>query len=262
MRFGSSKIGTLHSRFDGKPDGIPLVFINSLGSDLRIWENVIPTFADDFRILRYDKYGHGLSDIAPSPFNIRDHAATLTHLLDAYEIDKAVIVGISVGGMIAMDFAVQNPDSTQALVLLDTFPTIGTPEMWNTRINTLRERGMESLGNTILERWFSPTFNTKDPAAYRGYYNMLTRMPVAGYTGTCEAIRDADLTQAAKTIKAPTLVLCGAEDASTPPDLVRGLTEIIPNSRYVEIEAAGHLPCVEQPQATANAIGEFLKEVL
>jgi pimeloyl-ACP methyl ester carboxylesterase len=91
---------------------------------------------------------------------------------------------------------------------------------------------------------------------------MLTRMPVAGYTGTCEAIRDADLTDASRTIQQPALVLCGAEDASTPPDLVRGLTDILPDVRYTEIENAGHLPCIENPQAVSAAIQTFLKDVL
>ena len=88
---------------------------------------------------------------------------------------------------------------------------------------------------------------------------MLTRTPVTGYTGTCEAIRDADLTEATRTIQAPTLVLCGAEDGATTPDLVRGLAALLPNARYQEIANAGHLPCVEQPEVTAVHIQTFLQ---
>ena len=88
---------------------------------------------------------------------------------------------------------------------------------------------------------------------------MLTRTPVTGYTGTCEAIRDADLTEATRQIQAPTLVLCGAEDGATTPDLVCGLAALLPNARYQEIGNAGHLPCVEQPEVTAVHIQTFLQ---
>src|SRR5690606_29395985 len=98
------------------------------------------------------------------------------------------------------------------------------------RITTLRQHGMAHLGETILGRWFAPEFAARKPAAYRGYLNMLNRTPVEGYTGTCEAIRDADLTDAVRRVTTPTLVLCGAQDAATPPELVRGLADLLPNA--------------------------------
>jgi 3-oxoadipate enol-lactonase len=87
---------------------------------------------------------------------------------------------------------------------------------------------------------------------------MLTRMPVQGYTGTCEAIRDADLTESAKGITARTLVLCGSEDVSTPPDVARGLLELVPEAEFMEVPGAGHLSCVEQPGTVAAHIQQFL----
>jgi pimeloyl-ACP methyl ester carboxylesterase len=144
------------------------------------------------------------------------------------------------------------------LVLCDTAPVIGTADLWNERIDTLRQHGMGYLAGAILARWFAPAFMEENTAATQGYTNMLTRMPVEGYTGTCEAIRDADLTAAAKSIEAPTLILVGAEDPSTPPQLVRGLKDLIPQAQYHEIPGAGHLPCVEKPAETAAFIAEFL----
>jgi 3-oxoadipate enol-lactonase len=114
------------------------------------------------------------------------------------------------------------------------------------------------MAEAILARWFTPNFKERSPAAYQGYYNMLTRMPVEGYTGTCEAIRDADLTEATRTIGAPTLILCGTEDVSTPPDLVRGMAELMPNAEFQEIPGAGHSTCIEQPGAVARQIERFL----
>ena len=248
----------------GNPDGQTLIFVNSLGSDYRIWDDILPHFSD-YDILRYDLRGHGLSDCPPAPYTIRGHGDDLVELMRALQISeetKIVLIGISVGGMIAMEIAFSFYDKVKALILLDTFPKLGIPEMWNERIDALREHGMTYLADAILSRWFAPSFEKNFPVKYRGYFNMITRMPVEGYTGTCEAIRDADLTDATRTIVCPTLVLCGTDDQSTPPSLVSGLTKIIPNSRYIEIKNAGHLPCVENPQATAKAIKRFLEEVL
>ncbi len=249
---------TLQYFCEGKPTGSPLVFINSLGTDLRIWDQVVSYFMDRYRVIRYDKRGHGLSDCPPAPYSIRDHATDLANLLDYLDVTQAILVGISVGGMIALDFAATWPERAQSLVLCDTAPKIGTAVMWNERIATLRQHGMNHLQEAILLRWFAPAFSQKQPAAYRGYGNMLTRTPVTGYTGTCEAIRDADLTEAARTITVPTLILCGSEDLATPPQLVKDLSELMPNASYQEIASAAHLPCIEQPDIMAEHIKKFI----
>jgi 3-oxoadipate enol-lactonase len=258
MKFATISGLTTHYQEAGIPNGPPLVFINSLGTDARIWEEVVPVFSDRFRVIRYDKRGHGLSDCPPTPYSIRDFSADLAGLLDYLEIERVAVVGISVGGMIAIDFAAAWPERVQSLVLCDTAPVIGTADLWNERIDTLRQHGMGYLAGAILARWFAPAFMEENTAATQGYTNMLTRMPVEGYTGTCEAIRDADLTAAAKSIEAPALILVGAEDPSTPPQLVRGLRKLIPQAQYHEIPGAGHLPCVEKPAETAAFIAEFL----
>lgn len=250
---------TLHYAESGRVDGLALVFANSLGTDFRTWDGVVPHFADECRIIRYDKRGHGLSDCPPAPYRIEDHADDLVGLLDALNITSAVIVGISVGGQIAMNVAIRYPERVKAAVFCDTAAKIGTDEMWNTRINTLREQGMAHIGETIVGRWFAPSYAGTQPAAYRGYLHMLARTPVEGYIGTCESLRDADMREAVTAIKAKTLVICGAEDAATTPELVRAFAESLPDSQFQLIEGAGHLPCVEQPDATANAIRQFLR---
>jgi 3-oxoadipate enol-lactonase len=250
---------TLHVKRDGVNDAPPLVFINSLGTDLRMWDAMIPALAADYALIRYDKPGHGLSDCPPASYTLHNHAEDVAGLLDTLQISKAIVVGISIGGMIAMDFAATQPERVAALALCDTFPKIGVADMWNERIATLRQHGMAHLGGAILARWFAPGFASQQPAAYNGYLNMLARMPVEGYTAACTAIRDADLTEAVSSIGVPTLVLCGAEDPSTPPELVRGLVGMLPNAQYSEIDGAGHLPPIEQPTATVSAIRAFLE---
>jgi 3-oxoadipate enol-lactonase len=249
---------TTHYALEGTEEGIPLVFTNALGTDLRIWDGVVPHLMDRHPVLRFDKRGHGLSDCPPAPYTIHDFSTDLLRLLDQLDFSQAIFVGISVGGMIALDFAASWPERVHSMVLCDTAPVIGTTDLWNDRINKLREHGMEFMAEAILARWFAPGFKDRSPAAYQGYYNMLTRMPMEGYTGTCEAIRDADLTEATRTIGAHTLILCGTEDVSTPPDIVRGLVALMPNAEYQEIPGAGHSTCIEQPDAVAKQIERFL----
>lgn len=252
---------TLHYRLDGVPDGIPLVFLNSLGTDLRMWDKVTPAFAGRYRLIRYDKRGHGLSDCPPGPYALRDHTNDLAGLLAHLQVGPAILIGDSVGGMIALDFAAAHPQQVKALVLCDTAAKIGTADYWNERIDTLRQHGLPYLAPTILERWFSPTFAAQHPAEYRAYGNMLTRTPLEGYIATCTAIRDADLREAAQALAVKSLVVCGAEDKATPPELARGLAETLPNARFELIEQAGHLPGIEQPAALAAKINRFLSEI-
>jgi len=258
MNFTNQNGITLHYAHEGTQNGNHLVFINALGTDLRIWDEVVPHFAARQLVIRFDKRGHGLSDCPPAPYSIRDNTNDLLNLLDHLDVAQAVLVGISVGGLIAIDFAAAWPERVHSLVLCDTAPKIGTPEMWDERINALREQGLASMGDAILARWFAPSFRTQSPAVYRGYLNMLTRNPLEGYIGTCQAIRDADLTAAAKKISVRTLILCGANDISTPPETARKMVELIPDAIFHEIPDAAHLSCIEEPDAVATQIERFL----
>ena len=249
----------LHYRDDGS--GTPIIFANSLGSDLRIWDVVGSTLGQTHRIIRYDKRGHGLSDCPPAPYSIRDHANDLRGLLDHLEIDQAVVVGISVGGQIALDFALEHPERVLGLVLCDTAAKLGSAELWNTRITELRTNGFANINDAILSRWFAPNYSVTNPASYRGHGNMLTRTPLEGYIGTCEALRDFDRVADLAHVQMPTLVLCGAEDGASPPALVSQLADAIPNAQFALIKDAGHLPCVEQPNETAAKIAEFLSSL-
>jgi len=249
----------LHYSLRGSKGKNPLVFINSLGSDLRIWDEVSALLASDFQILCYDKRGHGLSDTPPGPYTIGDHTHDLKALLDKLAIHKAILIGISVGGMIAQDFAIAYPERTEALVLCDTGAKIGTAEMWNSRIETIQAQGLAEVAKTVIDRWFTPTFFERHSSEARGYFNMLSRTPTQGYIGTCMALRDADLRPQLKHIKAQTLVLCGDQDLSTPPELGQELAQHL-NAPFELIDHAGHLPCIEQPQAMAAKIRAFLRE--
>lgn len=251
----------LYVRFAGRPEGDPLVLVNSLGTDWRVWEPAVEALGERYRLLYYDKRGHGLSDARPAPSTIDDHVNDLAALLDHLGIPRAIVCGLSVGGMIAMGLAARRPEMVGALVLADTGHLIGTDDRWNQRIETIQGDGMEAIVDGVLEVWFTDSFRRQRSAETALWRNMLLRTPVEGYLGTCAAVRDADLTGPARGLTVPALCLCGARDASTPPSLMRELNDLIPDSRFQEIPDAAHLPTVEAPEVVQGLIEDYLQEL-
>lgn len=247
-------------REDGRRDAPALVFSNSLGTDLQVWDKMVPAFADDFRVLRYDNRGHGLSDAPDAPYSLDDHVGDLAAVLDDAGVDRAIVVGLSVGGLIAQGLAARSPERVRALVLSNTAHRIGNVESWTQRMDAVAAAGIAAIADTILERWFSAAFRRERVAELAVWRNMLVRTPVQGYLGTCAALRDADLTAEAGRIAVPTLCIAGTEDGATPPDLVRSMAGLIPGARFHLIDGAGHIPGVENPGAVIAAIRTFLKE--
>lgn len=261
MAFADVNGEILHYRVAGTAGGPRLVFSNSLGSDARIWDEVVGRLAGTFEILLYDKRGHGLSSAPSGDYSIADHSADLLALLDRLGWNEVSLVGLSVGGLIAQDIAIRHSERLVRLVLLDTASKIGGPELWNGRIDAIRQGGLASISEGVIGRWFTDGFARRRPADLSGWRHMLERTPADGYCGTCAAIRDADLTGDLGSIAVPTLVAVGDADLSTPPDLVRATAEPIPGARFEVIEAAGHLPCIEQPDAVAALIRAHLSGV-
>ncbi|TGQ91065.1 3-oxoadipate enol-lactonase [Mesorhizobium sp. M8A.F.Ca.ET.208.01.1.1] len=249
---------TLHHRYvEANGRTPPVVFINSLGTDFRIWDETVSALEGEMPLLVYDKRGHGLSDIGDIR-SIDDHVDDLSALIDHFGLEKVVLCGLSVGGMIAQGLYARRPEIVEAMILCDTAHKIGTTDSWNTRIATVESKGIQAVADGVLKVWFTPTFHTARMAELDGYWNMMTRQSPAGYIGTCAAVRDADFTDAARRIAVPTLCIAGDQDGSTPPDLVRSLAALIPGSRFEIIRDAGHIPCVEQPKALTALIRDFI----
>jgi len=245
----------------GKTDAPPLVFANSLGTDLRIWHSFAEQLAGSFETVRYDKRGHGLSQNIDPPYSINDLSEDLARLLDILEINQAVVCGISVGGLIAQALALSHPKRVRALVLCDTGARIGSFESWQQRIEIVRSGGLKALESAMMERWFSVGFRARCPDAITGYAKMLRQTSPEGYIGTCYALRDADFRESISSVYCPTLVLTGAEDVATPPELGRELASSIRGAKFSAIEYAGHLACVEQPEIMAKRMMNFFREV-
>ena len=249
----------LHYRIDGNPEGRPVVFANSLGTDLRLWDQVLPLLPRGLKYIRYDKRGHGLSELTPAPYSMGTLVRDVERLMDHLQVKDALFVGLSIGGMIAQGLAVKRMDLVRAMVLSNTGAKIGQPAMWDERIAAVRAGGIEALADAIMERWFSAPFRKTEE--FHAWRNMLVRQPAEGYVGCSAAISGTDFYTPTSGLRLPTLGIAGSDDGSTPPDLVRETVDLIPGSQFHLIRKAGHLPCVEQPEEYAAVLTKFMQDV-
>lgn len=251
---------SLHYQIDGDPDGAPVVFANSLGTDFRLWDPIMPLLPQKgLKYIRYDKRGHGLSECPDGPYSMGALVRDIEMLLDHLKVSDTLFVGLSIGGMIAQGLAVKRPELIRAMVLSNTGAKIGQPDMWKDRIAAVKAGGIAALSDAILERWFGKDFRaTPELALWRA---MLERQPVEGYTGCSAAISGTDFYTPTSGLRIPTLGIAGSEDGSTPPDLVRETVDLVPGSQFALIRRAGHLPCVEKPEEYATILTDFIKAV-
>jgi 3-oxoadipate enol-lactonase len=257
MQYAHLENTKLHFRIDGPDDGAPVVFANSLGTDFRLWDPILPLLPKGLRILRFDKRGHGLSACPPAPYSMGSLITDTEQLMDLTGFKDAMFVGLSIGGMIAQGLAVKRLDLIRAMVLSNTAAKIGNPAMWNERIAAVNEGGVEALADGVIERWFSKGFCAgPDIDLWR---NMLAQQSNAGYAGCCAAISGTDFYTPTSGLRLPTLGIAGTEDGSTPPDLIRETVDLIPGSQFHLMRKAGHLPCVEQPIEYAQVLTDFMR---
>lgn len=258
MQFASVDGLAIHYRSMGLDTGRPLiVFINSLGTDFRIWDEVVAGLSDRFAILAYDKRGHGLSDLGVVPYAMADHARDLAGLLDHLGLSAALVCGLSVGGQVAQQLYYDRPDLVSGLVLCGTAARIGDADFWAQRIAVIEEKGLAAVADAILTRWFTEGF--RDPAnpAFALCRNMLMRQPVEGYLATCAAIRDFDRRADTGRITVPVQCIVGDADGATPPALVEDFARTIPGAAFSIIAGAGHIPPVEAPHRLTENVRAF-----
>ena len=258
MQIAELKDVRLNWQQDGDPDGNVVVFSNSLGTDLRLWDQILPYLPQDLRYIRYDTRGHGLSSCPPAPYAMEDLVSDAENLLDYLNISSCLFVGLSIGGMTGQALASRRPDLIKSLVLSNTATKFGDASLWNDRIKALKTGGIESISDTILERWFASSFHQK--SELEAWRNMLERTPLDGYIGCCAALSGTDLSKSTAKLSLPVLTIAGSEDGSSPPSLVQSMTDMILGARMVTIENAGHLPCVEKPKEFSQHLLNFMKE--
>jgi 3-oxoadipate enol-lactonase len=252
----------LHYRDEGEATGQPVLFINSLGTDFRLWDKVVPLLPKGLRVIRFDKRGHGLSGGPSGDYFMGDLVRDAAALLDYLGVKNALVVGLSIGGMITQGLAAERPDLVRAMVLSNTGAKIATPQIWAERIAAVRADGVEAIADATMSRWFSRNFHEEHGDELAIWRNMLCRTWIEGYLGCSAAIAGTDLYDSTARLRLPTLGIAGNEDGSTPPDLVRENVELVPGSDFAVIKGAGHLPCVEKPEEYAGLLTGFFAKVM
>jgi 3-oxoadipate enol-lactonase len=178
-------------------------------------------------------------------------------LLDALELERVKFCGLSIGGMVGVWLGANAPTRVEQLVLSNTSAHIGGPELWNSRIETVRKGGMQALVDTVIGRWFTPRFRESSPDTIQRIREMLLTTPTEGYAACAAAVRDMDQRELLARITAPTLVICGTQDPATPPEHGRFIAERVKGARLVELDAS-HLSNIEAAPAYNRTLLEFL----
>lgn len=248
----------LACRVEGGEDLPALVFSNSLGTDLHMWDGQVEALRDKFRIVRYDTRGHGLSSVPQRPATIERLGRDLLAVLDQYGIERAHVCGLSMGGLTAIWVAVTHPERVSRVVLANTAARIGTDEGWNQRIEAVRAGGMAAVSDTVVSRFFSEGFRARQPEVVGSTADMLLATDPQGYNTACEAIRDTDLRSVVSKIRAPTLIIGGSVDVSTPASQAEELYLEIEGSKLVVFEDTAHLSNIEQSAAFNDLLLQFL----
>jgi 3-oxoadipate enol-lactonase len=249
----------LYYEVSGNPRGTFLVLANSLGSNLHMWDKVLPALESRHRVLRFDMRGHGESSLAAEPFTLEQLGRDVLRLLDEVKADRASVCGLSLGGLVALWLGIHAPERLHRLIFANTAARIGSREMWEQRIATVQDTGMSPLAAATPERWFTPTYRARHPEEMEQIRQMIAATDPRGYVACCAVLRDADLRAQIGTIGAASMVITGTHDPATPPSDGRALHAAIRESRYLELDAA-HLSAWECADEFANAVVQHLAE--
>lgn len=248
----------LHYQISGS--GPVVTLAHSLAIDLSLWDGIAPRLAERFTVLRFDARGHGQTSAPEGPYTWPMLVADLVGLLDALKIERTHFVGLSMGGMLGQHFALAHPERLDKLVLVSTTSRV-PPEakpLWDERIAIARTQGMQAHVAGTLERWFTAPYRAAHPEVMARIGAMIAATPVAGYAGWGEAIKTLDLTEKLAAVRAPTLVICGADDPGTPPAANRAIAEAIPDARFEMLPNASHQLVIEQAEAFTRLLMDFL----
>jgi 3-oxoadipate enol-lactonase len=257
MSFTRTASAALYWKLEGEADRPPLVLLNSIGCDMDLWDPALPGLRRRFALLRIDTRGHGASSAPDGDYRLEDLGGDVAAVMDDAGIDRAAVAGVSLGGMIAMQLALDHPQRVSKLALICTSATMDR-DAWRQRVETVRGDGMAAIVDLAMSRFLSPGFVEARPEVAASVRRGLLAMPAAGYAGCAAAIRDMRLADRLGAITAPTLVVTGSLDTSTPLDPHgAALLAAIRGARHETLEAA-HLAPLEAPDALAAALTDFL----
>lgn len=253
---------TINYRLEGPDEGEVVMLSHSLASTMGMWEDQIASLTDaGFRVLGYDSRGHGLSDVPAGPYNIEMLALDAVALIDALGIEKVHFCGLSMGGMVGQLLGSKYQDRLSSLILSSTSAYMPPPHLWNERIESVRNGGMQAVADAAIDRWFTGIGKNKMSEKVGKVKNLILETSPLGFCACCEAIRDMDLRGIIAGIKIPTLVIVGSLDPGTPVSAAQFIYERIPSSRLEVIKDAAHFVNVERSEEFNDLILNFLKDL-
>lgn len=245
----------VHSRVDGAADAPAVVLSGSLGTTLELWDPQAEALAPHFRVIRYDRRGHGRSPVPPGPYSLDDLGGDLLALLDELAVERVSFCGLSLGGVEGMWLALEAPERLDRLVLACTAPAFAPPGQWLERAATVRRDGIEPLVPATLERWFTPAAPADVIERCR---SMLLGTPREGYAACCDLLAGVDLRDRLGEIAAPTLVVTGADDPGPGPETGDALAAALPQARHETIAGARHLASAERQEQFSDLLRRHL----
>ena len=247
----------IHVQVEGREGAPALMLSNSLGTNLTMWDDQVPAFAEHFRVIRYDRRGHGQSGVPQGPYSMERFGRDVIAVLDALGIAKTNWCGLSMGGMVGQWLGAYAPNRVEKLVLSNTNSYYADKGPWNDRIKFVRENGLDPLVDANMQRWFTEGFRARAPQTMARMKAMFIATKLPGYIGCCEAVRDMDFRASNPSITAPVLIIVGAQDAATPPSAGEAIRDQIKGAKLASLEAA-HISNMEQPKAYTETVLDFL----
>jgi 3-oxoadipate enol-lactonase len=240
------------------PENAPVLMLsNSLGTTHAMWQPQLDAFKQHFRLVRFDRRGHGGSGVPKGPYTMEGLARDALAVLDGLGLKKVNWCGLSMGGMEGMWLGANAPERFERMVLCNTSAQFPDRKIWDDRLRFARENGLAAMVGANMERWFTKGFREREPKAIAWITEMFLTTPLEGYIGCGEAVRDMDHRALLPNIKVPTLVIAGRHDPATTLQAGEYLRDHIPGVAFTVLEAA-HISNVEQPGAFSNAVLEFL----
>jgi 3-oxoadipate enol-lactonase len=249
----------LNVSVEGRDGGPTLMLSNSLGATMQMWEPQMRALTQLFRVVRYDRRGHGRSSVPPGPYSMERFGRDAIAILDDLNISKVHWCGLSMGGMVGQWLGANAPERLGRIVLANTACYYPDPTNWRNRIKAIKDGGMAAVADTVIAAWLTADFREREPQIAANLTSMLLATPVAGYLACCEALSTLDQRDLLPNIKNPTLVIAGRHDISTPIAAGEMIRSRIPNASLTILDAA-HISNIEQPHAFTDAVIGFLTQ--
>jgi 3-oxoadipate enol-lactonase len=256
------KVNDVELAYRDEGAGRPVVFLHAFALSQRMWDEQVAALAPHFRAVTLDWRGFGGSSFGERAVTMETFADDLAGLLDALEIERATVCGLSMGGYAAFAFYRRHASRVAALVLADTKAGADTDEARRTRHEmaaAVRREGVASLPDQVLGKWLAPETLEARPHVVERLRAMITGNEAEAVARAQEAMAArADSTPVLASVSCPALVIVGEQDSLTPPAEAEKIAAGIRGARLVTVPAAGHLSNLENPAPFNRALLEFL----